>query len=140
MAHSSFPDRQSPTHAGRHRRHRQSNVVALSSVANFAIDEGYWEENPVLPRLIKERHNPIVLPRPEDVAKVIARAPGLRHNDRRRTRHRSPPGRAGRRREGRLDRAAKRMRSLATAAFSHSATSPFRRYARDWPDRQTHPA
>lgn len=55
------------------------NLVAPSSVANFPIDEGYWEENPVLPRLkrIKERRNPIVLPRPEDVAKVIARAPGL---------------------------------------------------------------
>ena len=55
------------------------DLVALSSVMNFATDEGYREDNPVLPRLkrIKERRDPIVLPRPEDVAKVIARAPGL---------------------------------------------------------------
>ncbi len=55
------------------------DLVALSSVMNFAVDEGYREANPVLPRLkrIKERRDPIVLPRPEDVAKVIARAPGL---------------------------------------------------------------
>jgi integrase/recombinase XerD len=55
------------------------NLVALSSVCNFAIDQAYWEKNPVLPRLkrIKERRDPTVLPRPEDVAKVIARAPGL---------------------------------------------------------------
>src|SRR5260370_5437867 len=55
------------------------DLVALSSVANFAVDEGYREDNPVLPRLkrIKERRDPIVLPRPHDVAKVVARAPGL---------------------------------------------------------------
>jgi integrase/recombinase XerD len=55
------------------------NLVALSSVCNFAMDEGHWEENPVLPRLqrIKERRDPIILPRLEDVAMVIARAPGL---------------------------------------------------------------
>ena len=55
------------------------DLVALSSVANFAVDEGYREDNPVLPRLkrIKERRDPIHLPRPEDIAKVIARAPGL---------------------------------------------------------------
>lgn len=55
------------------------NLVALSSVCNYAIDEGYWEHNPVLPRLqrMKERRDPIVLPRPEDVAKVITRAPGM---------------------------------------------------------------
>jgi integrase/recombinase XerD len=55
------------------------NLVALSSVCNFAIDQTYWEKNPVLPRLkrIKERRDPIVLPRLEDVEKVIARAPGL---------------------------------------------------------------
>lgn len=54
-------------------------LVALSSVINFAIDEGYCESNAVLPRLkrIKERRDPIVLPRPEDVEKVISRAPGM---------------------------------------------------------------
>jgi integrase/recombinase XerD len=54
------------------------NLIALSSVANFAIDEGYWEENPVLPRLKrnKEHRDPIILPRPEDLDKVIAQAPG----------------------------------------------------------------
>jgi integrase/recombinase XerD len=55
------------------------DLVALSSVMNFCIDEGHQEANTVLPRLkrIKERRDPIVLPRPEDVEKVIARAPGL---------------------------------------------------------------
>lgn len=55
------------------------DLVALSSVMNFATDEGFREDNPVLPRLkrIKERRDPIVLPRAEDVEKVIARAPGL---------------------------------------------------------------
>lgn len=55
------------------------DLVALSSVMNFSVDEGHQEANTVLPRLkrIKERRDPIVLPRPEDVAKVIARAPGL---------------------------------------------------------------
>jgi integrase/recombinase XerD len=53
------------------------DLVALSCVMNFCIDEGHQEANTVLPRLkrIKERRDPIVLPRPEDVAKVIARAP-----------------------------------------------------------------
>lgn len=55
------------------------NLGALSSVINYAIDEGWGESNPILPRLkrIRERRDPIVLPRPEDVAKVIARAPGM---------------------------------------------------------------
>jgi integrase/recombinase XerD len=55
------------------------DLVALSSVLNFCLDKGWRDDNPVLPRLkrIKERRDPIVLPRPEDVAKVIARAPGL---------------------------------------------------------------
>ena len=54
-------------------------LAGLSSVMNFAIDENYCEDNPVLPRLkrIKERRDPIMLPRDQDIAKVIARAPGL---------------------------------------------------------------
>jgi integrase/recombinase XerD len=55
------------------------DLVALSSVMNFAMDQGWTESNPVLPRLkrIKERRDPIVLPRAEDVDKLIARAPGM---------------------------------------------------------------
>lgn len=55
------------------------DLVALSSIMNFAVDEGMREDNPVLPRLkrVKERRDPIILPRPCDVDKVIARAPGL---------------------------------------------------------------
>jgi site-specific recombinase XerD len=49
--------------------------VALSSVIDYAIDEGYTAGNPVLPRLkrIKEDRDPILLPRREDVEKVISR-------------------------------------------------------------------
>jgi integrase/recombinase XerD len=49
---------------------------ALSSVMNFAIDQGWLESNPVLPRLkrIKERRDPIALPRPQDDERLIARA------------------------------------------------------------------
>lgn len=52
-------------------------LVALSSVFNYAFDEGLWKHgNPVLARLkrLKERRDPIVLPRGEDVAKVFTRA------------------------------------------------------------------
>jgi integrase/recombinase XerD len=54
------------------------DLVALSSVMGFAIDQGWIEANPVLPRMtrLKERRDPIVLPDQADVAKVIARAPG----------------------------------------------------------------
>ena len=73
------------------------DLVAVSSVLNYAIDQGWLESNPVLPRMrrIEERREPITLPRPEDIALVIERAPGMvkalvqgRHGDR------SPPGRA----------------------------------------------
>jgi integrase/recombinase XerD len=55
------------------------DLVALSSVMNFAVDEGWQEANLILPRLkrIKERRDPIMLPRPQDVDKAIARCPGL---------------------------------------------------------------
>lgn len=51
-------------------------LVALSSVMNFCIDQGYSEDNPVLPRLkrIKERRDPILLPSLEDIDKVVTRA------------------------------------------------------------------
>ena len=73
------------------------DLVAVSSVLNYAIDQGWLESNPVLARMrrIEERRDPITLPRPEDIALVIERAPGMvkdagagRHGDR------SPPGRA----------------------------------------------
>lgn len=54
------------------------DLTALSSVLNFAIDQTWIEVNHVLPRMarLRERRDPIVLPRPEDVERVIARAPG----------------------------------------------------------------
>lgn len=55
------------------------DLTALSSVLTYAIAQDWIESNPVLPklRLIKERREPIVLPRMEDVQRVIDRAPGL---------------------------------------------------------------
>jgi integrase/recombinase XerD len=55
------------------------DLVALSSVLGFAIGEGWrGEGNPALERLgrLTERRDPIVLPEPADVERVIARAPG----------------------------------------------------------------
>jgi integrase/recombinase XerD len=55
------------------------DLVALSSVLNFAIDQGWRDDNPVLPRMrrIKERRDPIVLPNRIHVDLVIARCPGM---------------------------------------------------------------
>ena len=55
------------------------DLGALSSVMNFAIVNGWCESNPVLPRmkLIKEKRDPIVLPRDEDIELMISRAPGM---------------------------------------------------------------
>jgi integrase/recombinase XerD len=55
------------------------DLGALSSVMNFAIDQGWVESNPILPRLkrIKERRDPIVLPIRRDIDLVIERAPGM---------------------------------------------------------------
>ncbi len=56
------------------------DLTALSSVIEYAIDEGWRpdESNPALSRLkrLKEVRDPIQLPLAEDVAYVIARAPG----------------------------------------------------------------
>ena len=56
------------------------DLTALSSVTEFAIDEGWRpdETNPALARLkrLKEVREPIVLPLAEDIAYVIGRAPG----------------------------------------------------------------
>jgi integrase/recombinase XerD len=55
------------------------DLVAVSSVLNYAIDQGWMESNPVLARMrrVKERRDPIVLPNPEDIALVRSRAPGM---------------------------------------------------------------
>jgi len=55
------------------------DLVALSSVVNFAVDQGWMESNPVLARMkrVKETREPIALPRPEDIALVVSRAPGM---------------------------------------------------------------
>lgn len=55
------------------------DLVALSSVINFAIDQSWLESNPVLARMrrIKERRNPIVLPHRVHIDLVIARSPGM---------------------------------------------------------------
>jgi integrase/recombinase XerD len=55
------------------------DLVALSSVMNFAVAHEYRENNPVLPWLktVKERREPIVEPRDEDIELVIQRARGM---------------------------------------------------------------
>jgi integrase/recombinase XerD len=55
------------------------DLTALSSVLTYAIAQDWIESNPVLPKLklIRERRDPIVLPRAEDVQRLIDRAPGL---------------------------------------------------------------
>jgi integrase/recombinase XerD len=55
------------------------DLVALSSVMNYAIDQTWCESNPVLARMsrIKERREPINLPHDEDIKLVLSRAPGL---------------------------------------------------------------
>jgi integrase/recombinase XerD len=55
------------------------DLVAVSSVLNYAIDQGWLENNPVLARMrrIEERREPIALPRPEDIDLVVERAPGM---------------------------------------------------------------
>jgi integrase/recombinase XerD len=54
------------------------DLVALSSVVGFAIDQGWCENNPVIPRMqrLKERRDPIILPQINEIARVIERAPG----------------------------------------------------------------
>ena len=56
------------------------DLTALSSVIEFAIDEGWRtdESNPAerRQRKLKERRDPIVLPLGEDIAYVVERAPG----------------------------------------------------------------
>jgi integrase/recombinase XerD len=55
------------------------DLVAVSSVMNYAIGQGWLEVNPVLPRmkLLEERRDPIVLPVSESVDLVVARSPGM---------------------------------------------------------------
>jgi integrase/recombinase XerD len=55
------------------------DLVAFSSVIQFACDEDWCESNPVLPRLrrLKERRDPIVEPRDEDIALMIERSRGM---------------------------------------------------------------
>lgn len=55
------------------------DLGAVSSVLNFAIDHGYREDNPILPRMkrLKERRDPIILPDHQHIQMVIDRAPGL---------------------------------------------------------------
>lgn len=68
--------------AGRSTATIRRDLVALSSVLAFTEDEGWREGNPALERLhrLKERRDPIVLPEPADIERVITRAPGnFRH-------------------------------------------------------------
>ncbi len=55
------------------------DLVALSSVFNFAIDEGWLEDNPVLQRMrrVGEKRHPIVLPTTEDIELMVEAAPGM---------------------------------------------------------------
>jgi integrase/recombinase XerD len=53
------------------------DLVALSSTMNYAIDRGWIENNPVIPRMrrLKERRDPITLPSHRDIDLVIRRCP-----------------------------------------------------------------
>jgi integrase/recombinase XerD len=55
------------------------DLVALSSVLNYALDQGWRDDNPALPRMrrVKERREPNALPTPNSIALVIQRAPGM---------------------------------------------------------------
>jgi integrase/recombinase XerD len=55
------------------------DLVALSSVINFAIGQAWTEANPVPSRmrLLKERRDPIMLPEHSHIRMVIDRAPGM---------------------------------------------------------------
>lgn len=55
------------------------DLVALSSVLIYAIDQGWRDDNPALPRMrrIKERRDPIMLPHIVDVDLVVSRSPGM---------------------------------------------------------------
>lgn len=78
--------------AGKKKAIRVSNatikrdLTALSSVMDYAVDQEWRDDNPVLSWLrpqmrkktrIRERRDPIVLPSHDDVQRVIDRAPGL---------------------------------------------------------------
>lgn len=54
------------------------DLTAISSVLEVAIDNGWIESNPAkdLASRIKERRDPIVLPRESDIDYVVERAPG----------------------------------------------------------------
>jgi integrase/recombinase XerD len=55
------------------------DLGGLSSIMNFAVDEEWISENPVLSKLkrLKERRDPIISPSDRDIALVIERAPGM---------------------------------------------------------------
>ncbi len=55
------------------------DLVALSSVMNYAVAQAWINSNPVLARMatVKEGRDPIVLPRVQDVSLCIERAPGM---------------------------------------------------------------
>jgi integrase/recombinase XerD len=55
------------------------DLVALSSVMNYAIDQGWCDHNPVLSRMrrLKERRDPIVLPVRAHIDLVVSRCPGM---------------------------------------------------------------
>ena len=55
------------------------DLVALSSVLGYAEEEGWKDDNPALARMrrLKEKREPIVLPEPEHIARVVGRAPGI---------------------------------------------------------------
>jgi len=55
------------------------DLSALSSVMNYAVAQEYRDNNPVLPWLktVKERRDPIVEPRDQDIELMIQRARGM---------------------------------------------------------------
>lgn len=55
------------------------DLGAMSSVLNFAIDQGYRDDNPVLAKMkrLKERRDPIILPDHKHIQMVVDAAEGM---------------------------------------------------------------
>ena len=55
------------------------DLVALSSVLKFAQTRKWRPDNPARDHmaLVKERHEPVILPNPDDIRHVMAAAPGM---------------------------------------------------------------
>jgi hypothetical protein len=64
--------------SGHSRHSRRVRFAPKSGHSANARDQGWLESNPVLARMrrVEEQRQPITLPRQEDIALVVERAPG----------------------------------------------------------------